>query len=119
MATLIEEEMSMGDMMTLVKLRRGNYSIVEEKVPPGAKAIGVSIRDLGLPDHCVIASIVRKGAVMIPRGVTTFEAGDEVLAVTDNAGAEELARLLTPPAIQVFPASEGKTASSTVRSGSE
>jgi len=104
MATLIEEEMSMGDMMTLLKLRRGNYSIVEEKVPPGAKAIGTSIRDLGLPDHCVIAAIVRKGEVIVPRGVTTFQAGDEVLAVTDNEGAEELARLLTPPAVQAFPA---------------
>jgi len=104
MATLIEEEMSMGDMMTLLKLRRGNYSIVEEKVPPGAKAIGVSIKDLGLPDHCVIAAIVRKGEVIVPRGVTTFQAGDEVLAVTDTEGADELARLLTPPAVQSFPA---------------
>ncbi len=34
LARLIEEEMSMGDMMTLVKLRRGNYSLVEEKIPP-------------------------------------------------------------------------------------
>ena len=33
MAHLIEEEMSMGDMMTLLKLRRGNYSLVEEKIP--------------------------------------------------------------------------------------
>src|SRR5512133_810142 len=34
MAGLIEEEMSLGDMMTLLKLRRGNYSLVEEKIPP-------------------------------------------------------------------------------------
>ena len=50
MAHLIQEEMSLGDMMTLLKLRRGRYSFVEEKVPPGAKAIGVAIKDLGLPD---------------------------------------------------------------------
>ncbi len=31
MARIIEEEMSMGDMMTLLKLRRGRYSLVEEK----------------------------------------------------------------------------------------
>ena len=30
LASLIEEEMSMGDMMTLLKLRRGRYSLVEE-----------------------------------------------------------------------------------------
>lgn len=96
MASLIEEEMSMGDMMTLLKLKRGNYSLVEEKIPEGARAIGVAIRDMGLPDQCVIASIIRHGEVIVPRGVTTFEAGDEVLAVTDDAGAEELARLLAP-----------------------
>jgi len=100
LARLIEEEMSMGDMMTLVKLRRGNYSLVEEKVPPGAKAIGRMIKDLGLPDKCVIAAIIRKGEVMIPRGISALEEGDEVLAVTDSDGADQLADLLagTPPA---------------------
>ena len=37
MASLIEEEMSLGDMMTLLKLRRGEYSLVEEKIPPEAR----------------------------------------------------------------------------------
>lgn len=97
LARLIEEEMSLGDMMTLLKLRRGNYSLVEEKVPPGAPAIGVAIKDLGLPDHCVIAAIVRHGEVIVPRGVSTFVADDEVLAITDPDGARQLAHLLTAP----------------------
>jgi trk system potassium uptake protein len=102
MAHLIEEEMSMGDMMTLLKLRRGNYALVEEKIPPGALAIGVSIKDLKLPEHCVIAAIIRKGDVMIPRGVTTFEEGDEVLAVTDPEGARSLMKLLSVNAEEKF-----------------
>jgi trk system potassium uptake protein TrkA len=93
MAHLIEEEMSMGDMMTLLKLRRGNYSLVEEKIPPGALAIGVASKDLKLPEHCVMAAIIRKGEVMIPRGVTVFEEGDEILAVTDSDGARQLVKL--------------------------
>ena len=97
MAHLIQEEMSLGDMMTLLKLRRGRYSLVEEKVPPGAKAIGVPIKDLGLPDTCVIAGIIRRGQITLPRGASAFEEGDEVLAVTDDQGAAELARLLEPP----------------------
>ncbi|HVN54649.1 MAG TPA: NAD-binding protein [Anaerolineaceae bacterium] len=96
MASMIEEEMSMGDMLTLLKLRRGNYSLVEEKIPQGAPAIGVPIRDLGLPDQCVIAAIIRKGEVIVPRGVIPLEADDEVLAVTDVEGAEKLADLFTP-----------------------
>ncbi len=94
---LIEEEMSMGDMMTLLKLRRGNYSLVEEKIPAGAKAVGVAIKDLGLPDQCVIAAIIRKGVVMLPRGITRFEADDEVLAITDSDGAQQLVRLFASP----------------------
>jgi trk system potassium uptake protein TrkA len=93
---LIEEEMSMGDMMPLLKLRRGEYSLVEEKIPPGAPAIGVMIKDLELPDHCVIAAIIRKGKVVVPRGVTAFQAGDEVLAVVDRPAADRLHNLFTP-----------------------
>ncbi len=96
MAHLIEEEMSMGDMMTLLKLRRGRYSLVEEKVPRGARAIGVALKDLGLPDQCVIAAIIRDGQITLPRGTTPLEEGDEVLAITDDAGAEQLAKLLAP-----------------------
>lgn len=97
LASLIQEEMSLGDMITLLKLRRGNYSLVEEKIPEGAQAIGMAIKDLALPEHCVIAAIIRKGEVMIPRGVTTFETDDEVLAVTDVEGAASLSELFSPP----------------------
>jgi trk system potassium uptake protein len=91
MASLIEEEMSLGDMMTLLKLRRGEYSVIEEKIPPGAKAIGVAIKDLQLCDECVIAAIIRHGKVVVPRGITEFEVNDEVIAVTNREGAEQLA----------------------------
>jgi trk system potassium uptake protein TrkA len=96
LASLIEEEMSLGDMMTLLKLRRGRYSLVEEKIPAGAKAIGIPIKDLALPEPCVIAAIIRQGEIMLPRGITTLEEGDEVLAVTDREGAEQLALLFAP-----------------------
>jgi len=95
-ASLIEEEMSLGDMMTLLKLRRGDYSLVEEKIPPGAKAIGTAIKDLDLPEDCVIAAVIRHGKVILPRGITTFEPGDEVLAITDRHGAEQLSALFAP-----------------------
>ena len=94
--SLIQEEMSMGDMMTLLKLRRGRYSLVEEKVPAGAKAIGVALKDLGLPEECVIAAFIRDGKITLPRGNATFQQGDEVLAVTDPDGARRLAELLAP-----------------------
>ena len=97
LARLIEEEMSLGDMMTLLKLHRGRYSVVEEKIPAGARAVGMSIKDLGLPDECVIAAIIRKGKMILPRGITELEQDDEVLAITDRGGADYLAGLFAGP----------------------
>lgn len=94
---LIQEEMSLGDMMTLLKLRRGRYALVEEKVPAGARAVGLELKELGLPDQCVIAAIIRNGQINLPRGNTKLETGDEVLAITDTEGAKQLAELLAPP----------------------
>ncbi|HEY43998.1 MAG TPA: NAD-binding protein [Anaerolineae bacterium] len=96
LARLIEEQMSLGDMMPLIKLRRGKYSLVEQKVPPGAAVLGTMLKDLDLPDHCVIAAIIRNGQVVVPRGVTTFEVMDEVLAVVDREAADHLAALFEP-----------------------
>jgi trk system potassium uptake protein len=93
LASLIEEEMSLGDMMTLVKLRRGSYSLVEEKIPAGARAVGVKVKDLNLPPNAIIAAIIRHGEVMTAHGETDFAAGDEVLAIVDHESADDLAAL--------------------------
>jgi trk system potassium uptake protein TrkA len=97
LASLIEQEMSLGDMMTLLKLRRGRYSLVGERIPEGARAVGVAIKDLPLPPNSVIAAIIRQGEIVIPRGPLTFEVDDEVLAITDAEGADELAVLFGRP----------------------
>ncbi len=49
LASLIEQEMSLGDMMTLLKLRRGSFSLVSEKIPPGARAAGLRSRTCPCP----------------------------------------------------------------------
>ena len=96
-ASIIQEEMSLGDMMTLLKLRRGKYALVEEKIPTGAQAIGIAIKDLELPDDCVIAAIIRDGDIQVPKGSSTFAANDEVLAITDETGREYLQNLFASP----------------------
>jgi len=97
LARLTAEEMSIGDMMTMLKLRRGKYSLVEEKIAPGARAIGVAIKDLPLPPNCIISGIIRDGEIVLPRGVTTLEEGDEILALVDNAAREQLDKILGRP----------------------
>src|SRR5512140_3668972 len=77
LARLTAEEMSIGDMMTMLKIRRGRYSLVEEKIAPHALAIGKALKDLPLPNNCVISGIIRHGEIIMPRGATVLEAGDE------------------------------------------
>jgi trk system potassium uptake protein TrkA len=90
MAKLIAEEMSLGDMMILVKLRRGEVSLVEERIEAGSAADGNAVRDLPLPDGCTLAAVIRRGEVLAPRGDTVLRAGDELIAV---ARADQQARL--------------------------
>jgi trk system potassium uptake protein TrkA len=105
LAHLIQEEMSLGDMMTIFKIRRGNYSVIEEKVPAGAKAIGIPLKDMDLAEHCVIAAIIRHGVMTLPRGDSTLQAEDEIIAVASPEGAQKLANLLAYP---VYPVRNGK-----------
>lgn len=91
---LIAEEMSLGDMTTLLKLRKGQYSLVEEKVHPTAVVVGKAVRDLHFPPECVLAAIIRKGELLIPRGDLVLQALDEVLAVVHSSQVGALAALL-------------------------
>ena len=95
MAKLNVEEMSLGDMMTLVKLRKGEVSIVEEKIEPGAPAAGQAIKNVPLPSGCTLAAVIRKGEVITPRGDTLLQPNDEVVAVIRTEQEAELHRLLT------------------------
>ena len=105
MAHLIQEEMSLGDMMTLFKIRHGRYAVVEEKVPAGAKGIGIPLKDMNLAEHCVIAAIIRDGIMTLPRGDSTLQEDDEIVAVASPEGAQKLSALLADP---IYPTRNAK-----------
>ena len=86
--------MSIGDMMTLLELRKGEFSLVEEKVAPGAPADGTAIRDLNLPEQCVLTAIIRKGQVIIPRGDVQLQSSDEVIGLVHRSQVAQLAAIL-------------------------
>ncbi len=94
LAHLIAEEMSLGEMMTLLKLRKGEYSLVEEKVHPQSAAAGRAIRELPLPAESVVTAVIRKGTLLIPRGDLVLQPADEVLALVHSSEAEKLAAIL-------------------------
>ena len=94
MAHLIAEEMSLGDMITLLKLRRGQYSLVENRVDPRAVAAGKPLKEIDLPHECVLVAIIRGGELIIPRGETVLQPDDEVLALVHISQLDRLASLL-------------------------
>lgn len=108
MARLIAEEMSLGNMMTLLKLSKGDYTLVEERVHPDAPAAGRKIMELRFPAESILAGVIRQGSLLIPHGETVLLPGDEVLAVVHSAHKEELASILGG---QALPVSQGRSAS--------
>ena len=94
LAHLIAEEMSVGEMMTLLKLRKGEYSLVEEKVHTLSKVAGKAIQDIDLPVESVLAAVIRKGKLLIPRGNLVLQPEDEVLAVVHSSEIAKLAAIL-------------------------
>ena len=66
MAKLIVEEMSLGDMVTLLKLRKGDVELVEEKITESARVNGKAIRDIQWPPHCTVAAAVSYTHLTLP-----------------------------------------------------
>jgi trk system potassium uptake protein len=96
LAHLIAEEMSVGDMMTLLKLRKGEYSLVEEKVHSLSEVAGKAIMHIALPAESLIAAVIRRGKLLVPRGGLVLQPGDEVLAVVHSSEMSRLSALLGP-----------------------
>ncbi len=94
LAHLVAEEISLGEMTTLLKLRRGQYSLVEETVAPTAAAVGRRLADLDIPEKCVIVAVIRGSELIIGHDQTRLAAGDEVLAVVHSDHLAHLAALL-------------------------
>jgi trk system potassium uptake protein len=97
-AKVIEEEIGLGELVTLLKLNRGEAALVEMRLPEGSPALGKTIRDLQLPADTVIVSIIRDGKLVIPRGDTSLQTEDEVLAVSTVKAEPALKDALVGPA---------------------
>lgn len=90
---MIQEEMSMGDMVTMQLLKKGHYLLVEEKVAPGSKALGKRLSDLSLPKKGNLVAVIRADEVISPNEDLVFQVADEVLAVVHQSEKHFLAEL--------------------------
>ncbi len=87
---LIEEEVDVGGIVHLLALREGKVQMVELTIPQDARVIGVPLKDLTLPDGCILVSVLRGPEVIVPRGDTALASGDEVIAVAREGRAASL-----------------------------
>lgn len=95
-SSLIEEETTVGDIITLHVLKKGAMAMVEVDIPDSScSACGKAIKDLGLPTDCVLVSIIRGEEVIIPNGAVVIEPGDSVIAVTSVEKEASLKKILT------------------------
>ena len=94
MARLIQEEMSLGEMVALLKLRRGELTLVEATLAANAQAVGQPVNGVAFPAEARLIAIFRKGDVLLPHGETVLEAGDELLAIVKSGSEPGLADAL-------------------------
>ena len=90
--SLIEKEVSLGDVITLMGLSAENMVIENLTLLADAEAVGKTLAELNLPKCAHIMAIISKGEVIVPRGDTSLSAGDEVLIISE-LGAEKLLRV--------------------------
>jgi trk system potassium uptake protein TrkA len=88
-SALVEEAVSVGDVVRLFSFRQGQANLVELTLPDDSSCIGKTVEEIELPDNASLAAIVRDGRVISPTAADVFSAGDELLFVA-SATAEDL-----------------------------
>ncbi len=92
---LVEEAVQVGRLVRLLQFEGGNARLVEATLADDAPVVDKAIAELEIPRDATIVAVVRDEHVVMPRGDTVFEAGDEVLAMVTPDAEEDVRRLLT------------------------
>ncbi len=92
---IIEQEIPDRPLVHLMTLKHAQMAIVETIVGPKSSVINQPLSAVKLPTNVVLSAILRDSALLIPRGETRLQPGDEVIAVTDRGSEEPLRKLLT------------------------
>lgn len=94
---LVEEAVSVGQLVRLLTFEGGNTRLVEITLADDSPAIDVAIKDLQIPRDATVVAVIRGGHVVMPRGDTAFEAGDEVLALVTVDSETPMHQLFVHP----------------------
>lgn len=95
MTALVEEAVSVGDLVRLFQFQQGKATMVEITIPSGSPAAGRTAGTLDLPPDCVLVGIIRDGRPIVPTRTEPIEGLDELLFIATTAAESELATALT------------------------
>jgi len=92
---LVEEAVSVGRLVRILQFEGGNVRLVEVTLAENAPVVDKAIRGLDIPRDATIVAVVRGEHVVMPRGDTVFESGDEVLAMVTSDSEDDVRQILT------------------------
>ena len=95
LAAVVEEAVSVGDLVRLLTFRQGQANLVEVTLAPDAHLVGKTVGSISWPTDSALVAILREGRVLTPSSDSALEAGDELLLVATSEVEEELDSLLT------------------------
>jgi trk system potassium uptake protein TrkA len=95
LSALVEEAVSVGDLVRLMTFRQGEANLVELTLPEDAPLGGQRVGSVSWPQDTALVAILREGRVLVPTADDTLEAGDELLFVANQDMEDELAELLS------------------------
>jgi len=92
---LVEGAVSVGRLVWILQFEGGNVQLVEVELTDDAPIVDRTIRDVEIPRDATIVAVLRGEHVVMSRGDTVFEAGDEVLAMVTRDSEAEVRYILT------------------------
>ena len=95
LAAMVEEAVSVGDLVRLLTLRQGKANLVEVTLPSDTWLAGRPVRDVPLPADAALVAILRGGRVIVPQSDDPLEGGDEMLFVAGESAEQEIHSVLT------------------------
>lgn len=88
-SALVEEAVTVGDVVRLFSFRKGQANLVELTLPDDSSCLGRTVEEIELPENSALAAIIRDGRVVTAKPHEVFTAGDELLFVATDV-AEDL-----------------------------
>src|SRR6476659_140754 len=96
MSALVEEAVSIGDLVRLFTVRQCKDNLVELTLSADSPYVGTPAGLVPFPDNCALVTILRDGQVYTPEAEQPLESGDELLFVVPAEVEAELEHLLSP-----------------------